>query len=584
MARRLCAEEGFHKGGWFADPSHASAPAYHPVERSVELFRSQSHWPSITTARHVAATADSPECLKNVKAWVEKCDRKHAKCKKTSSDVLPDRVVFIGSGGDPRLVEPQGSLGRYIALSHRWGDQQPMTLNKDTINDFKSSIPFSRFPKTFQDAIHICRALGVEYIWIDSLCIMQDSKEDWDIQGSKMDQIYTNCWLVIAADAAMGCNAGFIDTTERQELNKNTRRLICCGPGGERDEIFARPSRKFGSIGGFGRHYESWERGDHPASQSSRQEGSYLLRRGWVLQETFLPRRALHFLPGEVTWKCATVSQCECQLRPHEKVWHRPDPELPRQIDNENLKEFWKEIIEQYTERQLTYYSDRLAALAGLAKRAHSISPDVQYYAGLWSDNLPSTLLWVVRRTTESSYNSDRIKPSIAPTWSWASVTGYVEFLFWQRNYGRGKWANSPPDLTDIRISCPPLGKNKYGAIKDGKLTAVGYIFPVHISLTGGSRWHFPCKMESRTPDGVSKKSIGYFFPDTEKMKAKFQESPKDGISITVVSIYESRLFLVLRPIEENKMIFKRVGVLHCEESDGVVLPDWGTRKRFTII
>lgn len=255
------------------------------------------------------------------------------------------------------------------------------------------AFPSHDFPQSFQDAICICRALAIEYIWIDSICILQDSSEDWEIQGSKMDQVYANCWLVIAADAAMDCHAGFIKTTERQELEAKTRKLICPGPKGEKYEVFARQSRKFGNLGGFGRHYKSWEREDTDPAQRSRQEGSYLLRRGWVLQETFLPRRALHFLPGEVAWKCASASRCECQLQPHAKVPHENDLEEPRQIDTQNLKEFWKEVIEQYTQRQLTYHSDRLAAMAGLARRVHLDNPSIEYYAGLWSDTLPSMLL-----------------------------------------------------------------------------------------------------------------------------------------------------------------------------------------------
>ncbi|OTA53621.1 HET-domain-containing protein [Hypoxylon sp. EC38] len=591
MSRHLCAEEGFSKGGWFASSLHTFTPPHAPVERSVELFSlkgNPSYWPRIVSARHVAAVADSSECLEGIRTWVSDCNRKHASCKKISSGVLPDRVIFIGSGSDPRLIEPKGALGRYIALSHRWGGQLPMQLNKDTINAFKHSIPFARFPKSFQDAIRICRALAVEYIWIDSICIMQDSAEDWETQGSKMDQVYTNCWLAIAADAAMNCHAGFINTTERQELRRKTRQLVCYGPGGEREEVFARPSRKFGSLGGFGRHYESWEPEDIQPSQKSIQQGSYLLRRGWVFQETFLPRRVLHFLPDEVTWRCASASRCECQIRPHDKVPHSADTEEPRQIDIENLKEFWREIIEQYTRRQLTYNSDRLAALAGLASRAHLGNPDTEYYAGLWSDNLPSTLLWVVswsiESERESGYTSDRIEPPIAPTWSWASVTGQIDFHFWKRSYGRGKWANSAPDLTDIHIHCPPSGENKYGTVKDGRLTALGYICQVNISLTGGSRWHFPCKMECRIQDGTSRKSIGYFYPDTEIVRDSLEASSEAVNSLMVVSLYESRLFLVLRQVEDGQSVFNRIGVIHCEEKDKIVLADWGFKERFTIV
>ncbi|KAF4458281.1 het domain-containing [Fusarium albosuccineum] len=447
MSRRLCHEEGFNKGRWHAGDLIAATATYPPVERCVELFSVQgstSHWPLIATAKHVAPTADTPESIELIKAWLFECEKKHHGCKKPHS-ILPDRAVFVGPRGDPCLVETHGSQGKYIALSHRWGGHVSLQLKKDSLDDLKRGIPFSRFPRTFQDAITICRALGVEHIWIDSICIIQDSKEDWDIQGSKMDQVYANCLLTIAADAAENGDSGFITNPAREALKNKTRKIVCTGPKGQVGEFFVRPLRQFGSRGGFGRHYDSWERGDLEASQRLTEQGSYLLKRGWVLQETFLPRRILHFLPDEFSWRCASASRCECKVRPHDKkrVVHEPlDLELPREINTENLKEYWKEVVEQYTRRKLTFPSDRLVALAGLASRAHSINPKVNYYAGLCSDVLPSTLLWIVDRPVgveSSECACKRIEPAIAPTWSWASVTGYARFLFWERNFGRGK-------------------------------------------------------------------------------------------------------------------------------------------------
>jgi hypothetical protein len=145
-----------------------------------------------------------------------------------------------------------------------------------------------------------------------------------------MDQVYSNSLLTIAADAAENGDAGFIETSKRQDFKMKTRKLVCYGPGGEQGEIFVRPWRTFGSLGGFGRHYEDWEREDPQPFQRLTQQGSYLLRRGWVLQETFLPRRVLHFFPDEVTWKCASASRCECQLQPHRTIAHNPlDHEEP---------------------------------------------------------------------------------------------------------------------------------------------------------------------------------------------------------------------------------------------------------------
>ncbi|KAI1199906.1 HET-domain-containing protein [Nemania serpens] len=592
MCRQLCAEEGFSRGGWFAGPSYPPGAKYPPVERTVELFalkRGASQWPQVKIARHVAAAVDSPECIELIRTWISDCDIKHRSCKRKSTAPLPDRVIFVGAGAEPHLVESKGLSGKYVALSHRWGGQVSLQLKGDSLDDFKQGLSFPSLPKTFQDAIEICRALAVDYIWIDSLCIIQDSKEDWDIAGSRMDQIYANSWLTIAADAAENGKAGFIHSSARGDLRAKSRKLVCLGPGGKPGEIFVRPWREFGTLGGFGRHYTAIEREGVAPSEKLTNQGSFLLQRGWVLQETLLPHRIIHFLPDEVTWRCAAVSRCECQPGRHDKVVHEPlDLERPREIDPDDLKEYWKEVIEQYTQRQLTFSSDRLAALAGIASRAHLASPDARYYAGLWSDTLPSTLLWTVERRVEygmlCDYDSRRIKPCIAPTWSWASITGHVNFLFWKRNFERGKWANSPPDMSVIAINCVPIGQNKYGAVRDATLMAEGYICNVRIQLIGGSKWHFPFRMQANKADGTISSARGLLYPDTTEFQESLESSRESGMAITAVSVYESRIFLFLKQIEESTLTFERIGVGNCHIHDEIELSKWGCRKKFTII
>lgn len=514
------------------------------------------------------------------------CDRKHRRCKETRSKSLPDRAILVGAASDdPRLVEStQGTLEGYIALSHCWGGNVPLQLTMDKLEDFKRCIPFSTIPRTFQHAITVCRALGVKYIWIDSLCIIQDSKEDWDVQGSKMDQVYANCLLTISADSAVNGEAGFLSTTQRQSLREKTRTLAYRGPVGENGEIFVRPSRAFGSTGGFGRHYD---RCDSKLPQDLVEQGSYLMRRGWVLQETFLPGRIIHFFPDEVTWRCPSASRCECQLQLHAGVVHNPlDLESPREISIKELKEFWKEIVEQYTRRNLTFYTDRLAAMAGVASVAHSTKPNIEYHAGLWSDDLPATLLWTVDRPVQLSgqHPNDRVKPSIAPTWSWASVTGYVLFLFWKRNFDRGAWARTTPDLTNVHVKAELQGHNKYGSVANAKLTAEGHLCNVQVWLTSGSDWHFPFKMKAKMHDGSLGKSHGLFYPDTDEVLADLQSKRAEGASMVVVSVYESRMFLALRKVKEDELVFERVGVLYCEKQDAVDLPGWGRKEKLAII
>ncbi|KAF2122646.1 heterokaryon incompatibility protein-domain-containing protein, partial [Lophiotrema nucula] len=146
--------------------------------------------------------------------WYRKCRTHHNKCRGTTSrgqiavdelHSLPLRVIDVGpreSTNDPRLVDTTGfSKGHWVALSHCWGDLEfhPLKTTRANVNEHMRSIPFSTLPKTFVDAIVVTRALSLRYLWIDSLCIIQDDEEDWRTQSREMGVIYEHAVLTVAA-------------------------------------------------------------------------------------------------------------------------------------------------------------------------------------------------------------------------------------------------------------------------------------------------------------------------------------------------------------------------------------------------
>jgi hypothetical protein len=124
--------------------------------------------------------------------------------------ILPSRVLDVGpSDGSqqPFLHESRGQVGDYVSLSHRWGGSTMLTTTMRDINQRKSEITLKSMPKTFQDAVFVTRALGISYLWIDSLCIVQDSLGDWEKEAELMGQVYKNATLTIAAETrAASCN------------------------------------------------------------------------------------------------------------------------------------------------------------------------------------------------------------------------------------------------------------------------------------------------------------------------------------------------------------------------------------------
>ena len=187
------------------------------------------------TARTIAMDSNSDECWSQITSWIEECGRDHFLCGSqtgfmampiTSSQTLPRRVVDIGDEEDNsgiRLFESNFSTGLYLALSHAWGNHLPIKTTMDTIKRWKKNIPWNDLSKTFQDAIHITGKLGVRYLWIDTLCIIQDDKRDWEIEAANMAKIYQDALIVISAtlstDGTGGCFSERQTSTEITAVN-----------------------------------------------------------------------------------------------------------------------------------------------------------------------------------------------------------------------------------------------------------------------------------------------------------------------------------------------------------------------------
>lgn len=123
---------------------------------------------------HVPKSSRSDGCLMLAKSWLNDCLRNHPQCETEIIPELPHRVIDVGDGRLRLLIAENGTRGHWIALSHCWGKTNSFRTTLKTIESLKSSIKWEELPKTFKDAIYVTRALGVQYLWIDSLCIIQD--------------------------------------------------------------------------------------------------------------------------------------------------------------------------------------------------------------------------------------------------------------------------------------------------------------------------------------------------------------------------------------------------------------------------
>jgi hypothetical protein len=238
--------------------------------------------------------AGSPTHFKVLREWLRLCDDKH-QCHPESNNFLPTRVLDVGTGKDSSpiclsCVNPNDSIsGPYIALSHRWGNpkqHQQFCTTQSNLDVLKQGIKFDALPRTFQDAITVTRQLGIRFLWIDSLCIIQDDPEDWERESKRMEDVFSSAYCTIAATCSTGSGDGFLK-----------RR-------GDRRHVTMRSDKGFKfficeAIDDFGLHVEASE----------------LNQRGWVLQERALSSRTIHFTEKQSYWECGEGIRCETHTK-----------------------------------------------------------------------------------------------------------------------------------------------------------------------------------------------------------------------------------------------------------------------------
>jgi hypothetical protein len=154
--------------------------------------------------------------LTQVREWFFDCLNNHPACSQKLNYALPTRVLEVkplsrANSFEVRLLERGSSNEPYVTLSHRWGNRQPLQTTKENYETHLSGIMFDNLPKSFQDAVFTTQHLGVKHLWIDSLCIIQDSEEDWQAECARMAGIYANGMVTIAASDAEDATMGFLD-------------------------------------------------------------------------------------------------------------------------------------------------------------------------------------------------------------------------------------------------------------------------------------------------------------------------------------------------------------------------------------
>ncbi|KAH8588004.1 heterokaryon incompatibility protein-domain-containing protein [Bisporella sp. PMI_857] len=344
-----------------------------------------------------------------LREWLQDCDKSHSDHRYDSANKkLPTRLLDVGdSKNSERLLlydtnEKRGEdieWKKYIALSHCWGGATPLRTEKGTIEAHRKAMKFEDLPELFQDAVTVTRNLGMQFLWIDSLCIIQDDENDWQREAKRMQDIFASAYCTIAASTAKNSKEHFLPRTGKRvvKLVDNSTgtsfNIYACEVGGSfNDDV---------------------EKGE-------------LNKRGWVLQERALSPRTIHFAGTYTYWECGSVIRCDNltqMAKPSNLLSSSRFPMMTAGPPSGGAVFAFEDIFARYSQRALTRKTDRPYAIAGLERRLE------QFYwtkssHGIIHRFLGKSLLW--QRSDKALEEIKDFKMEIVPSWSWMRYEGKI--------------------------------------------------------------------------------------------------------------------------------------------------------------
>ena len=374
--------------------------------------------------------------------WLDDCLQHHPKCRWTLSGlkvddtkpkaIVPKRLLSIelDNCNAPRIVRTEGLRGKYIALSYCWVQNPLVKLTRSSLQELENEVPIALLAETIRDAVTVTRKLKVPYLWVDSLCIVQDDRDDWVEESKKMADIYQGAFLTISALGARQGEGLFLPRRSNGALNDPDQRDVC---EVRMDCIVERNKPSIGEM-----HlalplvpHEFRANTTHEYSQSRWH------KRGWVLQERLLSRRIIHYGALQIYWECnhgvyaedgsvfeavsgnlgnvnclkSTIAGLfRCLRSPTGAIFENLpmlgkvnlDWALRRSkrlcealgLDQDSLDDYrgkiWRKVVEQYSACDLTYQTDKLPAIWGFASILGELTGGTAC-EGLWLERIATS-------------------------------------------------------------------------------------------------------------------------------------------------------------------------------------------------
>ncbi|KAI8712842.1 HET domain-containing protein [Fusarium sp. LHS14.1] len=382
--------------------------------------------------------------------WIQECQSQHSNCATSEAIIVPTRLIDVGADGDKmvKLVKTdQKDLSiEFLTLSYCWGKGTGNGKARTTWGNLQSRLNgmlIKDLPATIQDAITITRLMGIKYLWVDAMCIVQpngpNDQGDWATEAGRMGDYYAGSLCCIAASCANASTEGFLRPRAFGRYELQTA-LFPFTEENKQGCLWTefRPTLENGPFS---------ERKKHP-----------LMVRGWCLQERVLSRRVLHWTWAGLFKECRSTRPVIEGQRLLERRDSSDKPHLLSQSKSDALCKGWCEMVHDYSKMRLSYATDRMAAIWGVASLLSRKHQD-DYFYGVFRSSLAQCLLW--------SSAGEPKEPFMFPSWSWLSnlsEIGQVDFP----NMIMAMIRSEKTGTSLIREVLPNIFPTTHGSIRPG--------------------------------------------------------------------------------------------------------------------
>ncbi|KAL6903180.1 heterokaryon incompatibility domain-containing protein [Trichoderma evansii] len=496
----------------------------------------------------------SKETIMTIKNWLQECSETHSECQQLQNNIKspgqlasgPRRLLHLsGNASHPqiRLQEnhPGSKVPQYIALSYCWGGDQAFKLLNDLVKVWVKDMPHAQLPQTIKDAIQVTMYLGIQYLWIDALCIIQDSDQDKAEQISCMAEIYEQAHVTISAARATAVPEGFLHS-RYIDGEQGFRMPFTCEDGQPSAVILWQ-----------GREPDAWEPID---------------KRSWCLQESILSPRVLEYGTHNIRYHCARSRSDESKLQSdgwigHSKTFAQLNMSHPLTSsvdwaslgDSYKFVQVWQTLVSHYTRRGLGWYQDKLLAISAIARKM-SRSTSKTYMTGLWAEYLGELLLWHPNHDPDAQETPRRHATYVAPSWSWGSFSGEIDFTFGSSLHLL--------ELVSYKV-VTTIANDEFSAVTDARLEIKTLLFRARIrkGFYGWSLWD---EQTNDEVDGSMRFDVAEDVVDGEVVE--------DEEILLALVMSQDALLLKKKALDSSGDLYKRIGIYR-EGQRSTNRPQW---------